>query len=873
MTIKNIINTELKGFTLDLIIEGLDEIISNGNFTTVLSEDDDVVADGVADKYAEKNFNIPDPNKSMQQQSLTGLQQEPQDDKGEFVGNTGGYSKTNVYANPKTLNDFDGNVRAVTDKNGNLYVAQLNRTFYHEHLAITVNKSKTKYANSLPEDTYGSYDEEVLLHRVGKTNMFGISDSYETFASMYPEIVQDLLKKAGNKNPQFEFYSILFNNNKFFGNINSSTNNNIVQGLNEDGDVVVDIVNDELNKNNCTLEENEVLRENTYKVYHGTNQKFGKFNFKNATQGIVWFTDSPESIEKGEHGGAGNSIIMTRYITLNKPAGWAEYEKYGLGQLQGLGYDGVILPQEGKTDYIVFSPKSISAKEPNDQNLSENGQVLNEGLSDILYHFTYIPYLISILKSNKFATSSNLGTPADTKGNKGKFFFFSTQRTKGMSGYGGHGNAAIVLDGRKLNQNFKGSPVDYWNWSTKRTDYKTNTDYINALKSEENEDRIVTDKPYIDNANKYIIETHVLVYSGHTDKKDISEIYSLAQGLSIPVYFYENEQDYKVQNKARALDPNSLAVPDSLDHYEGSQRNDTRDFLTLAPYIMLKNNDVKVLDALKQLLMQFLENSYYDDGRNRVDQYDEFWDKVKENIQKLNYNPNKYYNDERYRSISSDIHNNRGNPNPQFRELLRLLVADMRKFKAKNLRDYIEIKTTSNITSNTNENDTNENMSKSLKNTHDRTVKFTKDIDPPILKESQGEFTNVFHGTSLKGAENIQKYGVKINKSYGGYFGWGFYTAIDYQLAKNNYAEFSDDNATDEKGVILEFKISPNANILDLRNETDFKTWLPYSKAINQPNLYQVLVKHGIDGLYDNSFEGVVIYNPKVLTLVKLHSL
>jgi hypothetical protein len=164
-------------------------------------------------------------------------------------------------------------------------------------------------------------------------------------------------------------------------------------------------------------------------------------------------------------------------------------------------------------------------------------------------------------------------------------------------------------------------------------------------------------------------------------------------------------------------------------------------------------------------------------------------------------------------------------------------------------------------------------MSKSLKNTHDRTVKFTKDIDPPILKESQGEFTNVFHGTSLKGAENIQKYGVKINKSYGGYFGWGFYTAIDYQLAKNNYAEFSDDNATDEKGVILEFKISPNANILDLRNETDFKTWLPYSKAINQPNLYQVLVKHGIDGLYDNSFEGVVIYNPKVLTLVKLHSL
>jgi hypothetical protein len=111
------------------------------------------------------------------------------------------------------------------------------------------------------------------------------------------------------------------------------------------------------------------ISEQTYKVYHGTNQKFSNFNFKTATQGIVWFTDSPESIEKGEHGGAGNKIIMTRYITINKPAGWAEYEKYGLGQLEDMGYDGVILPQGDKTDYFVFSPKAISAKEP--ENIDE----------------------------------------------------------------------------------------------------------------------------------------------------------------------------------------------------------------------------------------------------------------------------------------------------------------------------------------------------------------------------------------------------------------------------------------------------------------------------------------------------------------------
>jgi hypothetical protein len=108
----------------------------------------------------------------------------------------------------------------------------------------------------------------------------------------------------------------------------------------------------------------QVLNEKTYKVYHGTNQQFSKFNFKTATQGIVWFTDSIESIQNQEHGGMGNKIIMTRYITINNPAGWAEYEKLGLGQIKDRGYDGVILPDGGVTNYIVFSPKSISAKPP-----------------------------------------------------------------------------------------------------------------------------------------------------------------------------------------------------------------------------------------------------------------------------------------------------------------------------------------------------------------------------------------------------------------------------------------------------------------------------------------------------------------------------
>ena len=138
-----------------------------------------------------------------------------------------------------------------------------------------------------------------------------------------------------------------------------------------------------LNKN---INESQIT-ETTYKVYHGTNQQFDKFDFNKATQGIVWFTDSIDSIKNQEHGGQGNKYIMTRYITINNPAGWDEYEKYGLQQLEDMGYDGVILPQGNKTDYFVFSNKSIRKAEPKE---IKEDKLMNEYYNNLgivrLYH-------------------------------------------------------------------------------------------------------------------------------------------------------------------------------------------------------------------------------------------------------------------------------------------------------------------------------------------------------------------------------------------------------------------------------------------------------------------------------------------------------
>ena len=150
-----------------------------------------------------------------------------------------------------------------------------------------------------------------------------------------------------------------------------------------------------------------------------------------------------------------------------------------------------------------------------------------------------------------------------------------------------------------------------------------------------------------------------------------------------------------------------------------------------------------------------------------------------------------------------------------------------------------------------------------------RNIRIVKNIDQDEepLNEERKSFTVLYHGTSHQGAEHIKKYGVRISKSDGGYFGWGFYTTPDLNLAKENYADFAEDD--NDKGVILEFRLSPAANILDLDDAADFETWKPYSKSIYDPNLYKLLIKNGIDGLHDNSFGGVVIYNPKVLTFVK----
>lgn len=92
-------------------------------------------------------------------------------------------------------------------------------------------------------------------------------------------------------------------------------------------------------------------------AYHGTSKKFKVFNSKYSSQGIFWFTSDKNKISSGESGAAGRDIITPVYLSAKKLAGWDEYQKLGLGQIENLGFDGIKLDD----DYIVFEPNQIKS--------------------------------------------------------------------------------------------------------------------------------------------------------------------------------------------------------------------------------------------------------------------------------------------------------------------------------------------------------------------------------------------------------------------------------------------------------------------------------------------------------------------------------
>jgi hypothetical protein len=103
----------------------------------------------------------------------------------------------------------------------------------------------------------------------------------------------------------------------------------------------------------------EDVNTNIHRVYHGTGSDFRRFSLSRSTQKIIWFTSNKQKILSGEVGAQGKGYIITADVTINKPAGWDEYNKYGLWELFREGYDGAILKDDDGFDCFVFNPSQI----------------------------------------------------------------------------------------------------------------------------------------------------------------------------------------------------------------------------------------------------------------------------------------------------------------------------------------------------------------------------------------------------------------------------------------------------------------------------------------------------------------------------------
>lgn len=95
------------------------------------------------------------------------------------------------------------------------------------------------------------------------------------------------------------------------------------------------------------------------KVFHGTDAAFDRLDVAHTAQGVLWFASDKGAIERGDAGADGRGRIITAYIQLKKPAGWNEYESLSTDELIRDGYDGVILPEDSGTNYIVFNNNQV----------------------------------------------------------------------------------------------------------------------------------------------------------------------------------------------------------------------------------------------------------------------------------------------------------------------------------------------------------------------------------------------------------------------------------------------------------------------------------------------------------------------------------
>lgn len=302
-------------------------------------------------------------------------------------------------------------------------------------------------------------------------------------------------------------------------------------------------------------------------------------------------------------------------------------------------------------------------------------EYLIEKISDIVYHKTSIQSAANILKSNKFKLSSAIGTPSELQLNKGKAFYFSTARTPNSAYINDptSGDLYFVLDGDKLNQNYKGKAVDYWGPT------------FRSLNKDEMEDRIFTNKQFISPAINYIKEIHFLLsyeyitrsilFGDELEIRNINEnqllalkvVYSICKKNNIPLYAYNNINHYLTKNKNKAVNVLEVLKDKNAFKLKGS----TYQSIKRKPYY---SEIAELLSKPIKQKKEFKDNYEWNDYLKSV-----FSDKAYKVIYKLTY-----YVGDAIKSLEVDLHNMKSD------EKISDFIKIMNKYKLKTAEDVIK---------------------------------------------------------------------------------------------------------------------------------------------------------------------------------------
>jgi hypothetical protein len=304
--------------------------------------------------------------------------------------------------------------------------------------------------------------------------------------------------------------------------------------------------------------------------------------------------------------------------------------------------------------------------------------IKNAGISNIVFHATSIYNAAEILKDNRIMTTSNIGTEAE--GNvliprlKKHFYFLSTMRSlSGSYRPEYHKYAYFELNGDKLSEKFAGEAFDYW-----QHDKKYN-------KESEQEDRIITNLPYIEPADKYInkiliyFKTKNYAYYQEISSIDIEALESIknsAKNLNINVYVFEDFSNLRLRNikKSKTIEDTISDLKNEISNKNISYREIRR-----FPQQEINEESIFVKDMMK--FKTFAEKVLSKDVDRELFN-SRMWRDLKSG----------YYVNDIKNAVKTDIHNIRSKP--EYRPYLDSFIKMMKKHKIIDLNDlFNKIKT------------------------------------------------------------------------------------------------------------------------------------------------------------------------------------